>query len=106
LEENFRSTGHILAATNAVIACDTQRLGKTLFTSKGLGERVEVVGFRGPQEEAGGIAAEMVRRHVEGVPWDSMALLFRGNALACGYEEALLRAQVPYQLLGDTGFYH
>ncbi len=105
LEENFRSTGHILAAANAVIACDTQRLGKTLFTSKGLGERVEVVGFRGPQEEAGGIAAEMVRRHAEGVPWDSMALLFRGNALARGYEEALLRAQVPYQLLGDTGFY-
>jgi len=105
LEENFRSTGHILSAANAVIACDTQRLGKTLFTSKGLGERVEVVGFRGPQEEAGGIAAEMVRRHAEGVPWDSMALLFRGNALARGYEEALLRAQVPYQLLGDTGFY-
>jgi len=105
LEENFRSTGHILAAANAVIACDTQRLGKTLYTSKGMGERIEIVAFRGPQEEAAGIAAEMVRRHAGGVAWDSMALLFRGNALARGYEEALLRAQVPYQLLGDTSFY-
>jgi len=105
LEENFRSTGHILAAANAVIACDTQRLGKTLYTSKGMGERIEIVAFRRPQEEAAGIAAEMVRRHAGGVAWDSMALLFRGNALARGYEEALLRAQVPYQLLGDTSFY-
>jgi DNA helicase-2/ATP-dependent DNA helicase PcrA len=105
LEENFRSTGHILAAANAVIAGDTKRLGKTLFTSKGMGERIEVVGFRGPEEEAAGIASEMVRRHAGGVPWGSMALLFRGNALARGYEDALLRAQVPYQLLGDTGFY-
>lgn len=105
LEENFRSTGHILAAANALIACDTDRLGKTLYTSKGMGEPIEVVGFPGPQEEAAGIAAEMLRRHAEGVPWDGMALLYRGNALARGYEEALLRAKVPYQLLGDTSFY-
>ncbi len=105
LEENFRSTGHILAAANAVISCDAGRLGKTLFTSKGMGERVEVVSFRGPGEEASGIAAEMVRRNAGGVPWGSMALLYRGNALARGYEEALLQARVPYQLMGDTGFY-
>ena len=105
LEENFRSTGHILAAANAVIAADQTRLGKTLFTSKGAGERIEVVGFRGPQEEAAGIASEMVRRHAQGVPWGSMALLYRGNALARGYEEALLRARVPHQLMGDTAFY-
>lgn len=105
LEENFRSTGHILAAANAVISCDRARLGKTLYTSKGMGERVEVVGFRGPEEEANGIAAEMVRRNARGVPWASMALLYRGNAQARGYEEALLRARVPYRLMGDTGFY-
>ena len=105
LEENFRSTGHILAAANAVISCDTERLGKTLFTSKGMGERVEVVPFRTAGEEAAGIAAEMVRRNAGGVPWGSMALLYRGNALARSYEEALLQARVPYQLVGDTGFY-
>ena len=105
LEENFRSTGHILDAANAVIACDTGRLGKTLFTGKGCGELIEVVSFTGAAEEAAGIVAEMVRRNALGVGWDRMAMLYRGNALARGYEEALLRARVPYQLLGDTGFY-
>ena len=89
LEENFRSTGHILAAANAVISCDAGRLGKTLFTSEGMGEPVDVVSCRGPGEEASGIAAEMVRRNAGGVPWGSMALLYRGNALARSYEEAL-----------------
>lgn len=105
LEENFRSTGHILAAANAVISCDAGRLGKTLFTSKGMGERIEVVAFRGPVEEAAGIAAEMHRRNAGGVPWGSMALLYRGNALARTFEESLLRARIPHQVMGDTGFY-
>ena len=105
LEENFRSTGHILAVANAVISCDQGRLGKTLYTNKGLGEKVEVVGFRGPDEEAAGIAAEMRRRNALGLPWGHMGLLFRGNAQARGYEEALLKARVPYRLVGDTGFY-
>ncbi len=105
LEENFRSTGHILAAANAVISCDALRLGKTLFTTKALGEPVEVVAFRGPDEEAAGIAAEMVRRNAAGVTWDCMALLYRGNALARGYEEALLRARVPHLVVGDTSYY-
>lgn len=46
LEENFRSDGHILDAANAVIAQDRQRIGKTLFTQKSDGDRVEVVGYR------------------------------------------------------------
>ena len=105
LEENFRSTGHILAAANTVISCDRGRLGKTLFTSKGMGWPVEVVGFNGPDEEAKAIAAEIVRRAAQGVSFDQMAVLYRGNALSRGYEEALLRARVPYQVVGDIGFY-
>ena len=105
LEENFRSTGHILGAANTVIAYDRERLGKTLFTSKHSGEPIEVVSYAGAAQEADGIAAEIVRRNAAGVPWDGMAVLYRGNALARGFEEALLRRRVPYQLMGDTGFY-
>ena len=105
LEENFRSTGHILGAANAVIAQDPARLGKTLFTRKSGGDPVEIVRFRNADAEASGIVSEITRRHAEGVEWDDMAILYRGNALSRGFEEALMRARVPYVLIGDVGFY-
>jgi len=105
LEENFRSTGHILAAANAVIQQDRDRLGKTLFTRKEDGDRIEVMAYRDADAEAAGIVAEMQRRHAEGVGWDGFAILYRGNALSRGFEEALMRAHVPYVLVGDVGFW-
>ena len=105
LEDNFRSTGHILAAANAVIALDPKRLGKTLRATKAWGERVEVVGFRNPEDEASGLAAEITRRHGEGVGWEEMAVLYRSSFLSRPIEEALMRAHVPYVLIGDVGFY-
>ena len=105
LEENFRSTGHILAAANAVIARDRGRLGKTLFTRKQDGDRIEVVGFRNAEAEAAGIVLEIQRRHSEGRRWQEMAILYRSNALSRGFEEALMRARIPYVLIGDVGFY-
>jgi len=105
LEENFRSTGHILAAANAVISHDPKRLGKTLFTSKPPGDKLEVLAFGSAEDEARGIAAEMIRRHGQGAAWADMAILYRGNALSRGFEEALMRARIPYVLVGDVGFY-
>jgi DNA helicase-2/ATP-dependent DNA helicase PcrA len=105
LEENFRSTGHILDAANAVIAQDQSRLGKTLFTRKPTGDRIEVVGFRNADAEALGIVTEMQQRHADGVGWDEMAILYRGNALSRGFEEALMRSRIPYVLVGDVAFY-
>ena len=105
LEENFRSTGHILDAANAVIAQDRSRLGKTLFTRKPNGDRIEVVAFRDAEAEAAGIVAEMLLRHAEGASWDDFAILYRGNALSRGYEDKLMRARIPYVLIGDVGFY-
>ena len=105
LEENFRSTGHILAAAKAVISRDPKRPGKTLSTSKAAGDPVEVIGFRNAEDEARGIVAEMIRRHAQGVTWEAMAVLYRGNALSRGFEEALMRGRVPYVLIGDIGFY-
>ena len=105
LEENFRSTGHILDAANAVIAQNHGRLGKTLFTRKPTGDPIEIVAFRNAEAEATGIVAEMQRRHAEGIGWDEMAILYRSNALSRGFEEALMRARIPYVLVGDVGFY-
>jgi len=105
LEENFRSTGHILDAANAVIAQDRSRLGKTLYTRKESGDRIEVVAFRNAEMEALGLVNEMLQRHTEGVGWDEMAVAYRANAMSRSIEEALMRAQIPYVLVGDLGFY-
>src|SRR5207245_5876493 len=113
LVENFRSTGHILGAANTIIAQDPARLGKTLFTRKPGGDPVEIVRFRNADAEASGIVSEITRRHAEACPWrgpgglawDDMAILYRSNALSRSFEEALMRARVPYTLIGDVGFY-
>jgi len=105
LEENFRSTGHILGAANTVIAQDPARLGKTLFTRKPVGDPVEIVRFRNADTEASGIVSEITRRRAEGLTWDEMAVLYRSNALSRSFEEALMHARVPYTLIGDVGFY-
>jgi DNA helicase-2/ATP-dependent DNA helicase PcrA len=105
LEENFRSTGHILSGANAVIAQDRGRLGKTLYTRKPSGDPIEVVGFRNAEAEALGITGEIQRRHAEGASWQDMAILYRSNALSRGFEESLMRGRIPYVLVGDVGFY-
>jgi DNA helicase-2/ATP-dependent DNA helicase PcrA len=105
LEENFRSTGHILAAANAVISRDRNRLGKTLYTRKPVGDRIEVVPCRNAEAEALGIVTEIQRRHAEGLGWSDFAILYRSNALSGEFEEALMRARIPYVLVGDVGFY-
>jgi DNA helicase II / ATP-dependent DNA helicase PcrA len=105
LEENFRSTGHILAGANAVIAQDRGRLGKTLYTRKPSGDPIEVVRFRNAEAEAIGIVAEIQRRHAEGASWQDMAILYRSNSLSRGFEESLMRGRIPYVLVGDVGFY-
>jgi len=111
LEENFRSTGHILGAANTVIAQDPARLGKTPFTRKPGGDPVEIVRFCNAEAKAFGIVSEITRRHAEACPWqgtgglawEDMAILYRGNALSRGFEEALMHTRVPYALIGDVG---
>ena len=94
-----------LLGANAVIAQDRGRLGKTLYTRKPSGDPIEVVGFRNAEAEALGIASEIQRRHAEGSSWQDMAILYRSNALSRGFEESLMRAHIPYVLVGDVGFY-
>jgi DNA helicase-2/ATP-dependent DNA helicase PcrA len=105
LEENFRSTGHILSAANAVIAGDRKRLGKTLYTNLDDGEPIIVATYRDAEAEAIALAADIIARHGEGAPWSHMAVLYRTNVLSRAFEEALMRAKIPYEIVGDVGFY-
>lgn len=105
LEQNFRSTGHILAAANNVVAQDRNRLGKTLFTEQGEGAPIETVAFSGGQQEAQGLAREIGRRQLAGVALEDMAILYRYNFLSRMLEEELLRAHIPYELVNDTAFW-
>jgi len=105
LEENFRSSGHILAAANSIIGRDSQRLGKTLFTRKPLGVPIEVLRFSSAESEAAEITREIVRQRAEGRDWGDFAILYRSNALSRLFEESLMRGRVPYTIVGDVGFY-
>ena len=91
LEENFRSTGHILTAANAILAEDKARLGKTLFTRKGQGTPVELIAsfFATETPEAVGLADALIARKGEGARWAEMAVLYRNNFLSRAFEEAL-----------------
>lgn len=105
LEENFRSTGHILEAANALIEKDRNRLGKTLYTRKEQGDRIEIVAYRDAQAEAAGVVEEILARRAEGALWHDIAVLYRSSFLSRGFEEALMRARIPHVIVGDVGFY-
>ncbi len=106
LEQNYRSTGHILDAANAVIARNTARKKKQLWTASGKGEPVHVVACKDARAEANFVAAEIVRRaNVESWPWRSFGVLFRTSAQAQALTDALRLSSVPYKLVGASDFY-
>lgn len=105
LERNFRSTGVILEAANAIIALDPDRLPKTLYTEAGPGLPIEIIACKDGSNEALRLAREIGRRAAEGVAWHDMAVLYRFNFLSRVIEEQLLAQRIPYVLVGDTGFW-
>ncbi len=105
LEENYRSTGNILAAANAVIANNLNRKSKTLFTSQGEGEKISVYMASDERDEGRWIAGEIDKLHGEGTSYNQMAVFYRTNAQSRMLEDMLLRAGVPYRLVGGTRFF-
>ncbi len=105
LEQNYRSTGRILACANAVIAKNAARKPKKLFTSAGDGEKVRVVALPGEEEEARFVAEEIARQRGEGRPWSHFAVLYRLNALSRPFEEAFREASMPYTVHGGPAFF-
>jgi DNA helicase-2/ATP-dependent DNA helicase PcrA len=105
LEQNYRSTGRILACANAVIAKNAARKEKRLWTSAGPGEPVKVVALPDDDEEARFVAEEIARQRGEGRPWSHFAVLYRLNAQSRPIEEALREAGIPYDVHGGPAFF-
>lgn len=105
LEENYRSCGNILKAANAVISNNRQRKQKRLFTSGSDGERVGIYVATDERDEGRWIAGEIEKAHASGETYDEMAIFYRTNAQSRVLEDMLLRAGVPYRIVGGTKFF-
>ena len=105
LEQNYRSHGNILAAANAVIANNRQRLGKNLWTAEGEGEPIRVFEAMTDSEEAGFIVDEVKALIAEGVRRSEIALLYRSNAQSRVLEHGLFLAGIPYRVYGGLRFF-
>ena len=105
LEQNYRSTGNILAAANAVIANNTQRKPKKLFTADGAGDKIHVFMAADERDEGRWIASRIEQRHDQGESYDQMAVFYRTNAQSRMLEDMFLRAGVPYRIVGGTRFF-
>ncbi|MCE9643807.1 UvrD-helicase domain-containing protein [Candidatus Parcubacteria bacterium] len=104
LEENYRSTKTILKAANAVIAKNTLRKDKNLFTSNGEGEKIAVYGAYDENREAHFVATAAAKLIAAGSTPEEIAVLYRANFQSRALEEAFLRESVPYQVLGVRFF--
>ncbi len=105
LEQNYRSTGNILKAANAVIANNRDRMGKNLWTSDEEGDPIRLYAAYNEQDEAQ-FVVERIRQWVqEGRPRAECAVLYRSNAQSRIFEEALIHAGVPYRVYGGLRFF-
>ena len=105
LEQNYRSTGHILGAANAVVAHNSRRTPKRLYTSEGDGEPVRVYQAADEKDEGRWIGAEIEKLHDGGTSYEDIAVFYRTNAQSRILEDMLLRAGVPYRIVGGTRFF-
>ena len=106
LEQNYRSTQNILDAANSVIANNTGRKRKHLWTDRGQGDEVLVKRFYDGREEARYIVDDIARQKRQGTyAYKDSAVLYRTNAQSRGIEEQLLYENIPYTIIGGTNFY-
>jgi DNA helicase-2/ATP-dependent DNA helicase PcrA len=105
LEQNYRSTQTILSAANAVIAHNRNQVAKDLWTEVGEGDPIKVRVLADEHAEARYVVGELDRLADEGVSRSSVAVFYRTNAQSRVLEDALVRAEVSYQVIGGTKFY-
>ena len=105
LEQNYRSTGHILSAANAVVRHNSQRKEKRLFTAEGDGEKIEAYQASDERDEGRWIAGEIEKLRAAGTGYDDIAVFYRTNAQSRILEDMFLRAGVPYRIVGGTRFF-
>jgi superfamily I DNA/RNA helicase len=106
LEQNYRSTNEILQAANRVIANNTRRRGKNLWSPREGGDPIQIVAVPNDREEAEFIVNELAaRRDSETGTWEDFAILYRMNAQSRFFEENLRRLRIPYRVVGGKSFY-
>ena len=105
LEQNYRSTGHILDAANAVIRHNFSRKGKELWTNAGEGAPIELYCAENEHEEAQFVASKILADFSAGANWRDHAVLYRMNAQASQLEFAFKRNGIPYRVVGGMRFF-
>ncbi|MGD2113134.1 MAG: DNA helicase II [Gammaproteobacteria bacterium] len=105
LEQNYRSTGTILSAANAVIDNNTARMGKQLWTDGNDGERIQLYTAYNEQDEAR-FVVDRIEDHVDrGNARSDVAILYRSNAQSRVFEERLMQCGIPYRVYGGLRFF-
>ena len=105
LEQNYRSVANILDAANAVIANNRNRKAKKLYTDSGAGDKIGVYTATDERDEGRWIAGEIEKLKSAGSSYNDMAVFYRTNAQSRMLEDMLLRAGVPYRIVGGTRFF-
>ncbi|HEX7855525.1 MAG TPA: UvrD-helicase domain-containing protein [Sphingobium sp.] len=105
LEQNYRSTPHILGAASGVIAENGGRLGKTLWTEQDVGEKVRVLGVWDGPEEARTVGEEIEAEQRRGTPLNDMAILVRAQFQTREIEDRFIQIGMPYRIIGGFRFY-
>ncbi|MBQ7895155.1 MAG: UvrD-helicase domain-containing protein [Oscillospiraceae bacterium] len=105
LEQNYRSTSHILDAANAVIRNNAGRKGKELWTDAGAGDKIKLFVADNENEEAQYVAGSIMANFSRGENWRDHAVLYRMNAQSSQLEFAFKRNGIPYRVVGGTRFF-
>jgi len=105
LEQNYRSSGHILDAANAMIRNNSQRLGKNLWTDAGEGEKLRIMESATDGMEAQWLIEEIKALVADGMSRSEIALLYRSNAQSRVIEHTLFNAGIPYRVFGGLKFF-
>ncbi len=105
LEQNYRSTSHILDSANAVIKQNKARKSKSLWTDAGDGDKLRFYHAEGDREEAMYICRTIKEGVKNGKSYKDFAVLYRNNALSRAVEEQLVKNNIPYRIFSGTRFY-
>lgn len=105
LEENYRSTQHILDIAKSVIAKNDHRIHKELFTQRGSGEKAHLYEAYDDSDEARFIVDQLYKLQAQGYGFKDVAIIYRTNAQSRSIETTLRRQTIPYRLIGALGFF-
>lgn len=105
LEQNYRSTGYILKASQKIISNNETRTDKTLFTETGEGEPIDIESLRDENAEASFVAFKILNMQREYPDLSNFAVLYRTNAQSYAFEKAFINMHIPYKIVGGVRFY-